>query len=90
MNLVIDNYDSFTYNLESSKHKGHGKIEGLEEGEEGEYLSDRLTTETLRWMRRHLKESSDKPFFVYLSHYGVHTPLEGPKDWVARYEDSLL
>lgn len=40
-------------------------------GEEGEYLTDRLTTEAADFIRT----SADTPFFLYLSHYAVHTPI---------------
>ena len=30
---------------------------------------------------------SDKPFFLYLAHYAVHTPLGGRPDVVAKYEE---
>lgn len=56
-------------------------IETLEDGPENEYLTDRLTDETLRL----IKESRDEPFFMVLSHYAVHTPLEGKPDLVEKY-----
>lgn len=57
------------------------KIETLEDGPENEYLTDRLTDETLRL----ITESRDEPFFMFLSHYAVHTPLEGHPDLVEKY-----
>jgi len=51
-------------------------------GEDGEYLADRLTDESLKF----LEANSDGPFLLYLSHYGVHTPLEGKEELVAKYE----
>jgi arylsulfatase A-like enzyme len=54
----------------------------LADGKEGEYLTDRLTDEAVKFIR----ESKDKPFFLYFPHYGVHTPLEGKKEVVAKYE----
>lgn len=41
-------------------------------GTPGEYLTDRLTDEALRVIDR----TEGRPFFIYLSHYGVHSPLE--------------
>lgn len=38
----------------------------------GEYITDRLTDETIDWMR----SNADKPMFVMLSHYAVHEPFE--------------
>ena len=40
----------------------------LPDGRPGEYLTDRLTDEAVRFMT----ESRDKPFFLYFPHYGVH------------------
>lgn len=42
------------------------------EAPEGTYLSDHLTQEALKFIRRHRK----KPFFLYLPYYAVHTPLQ--------------
>ena len=39
---------------------------------EGEYLTDRLTEEALGFMRKH----RDRPFFLYLPYYAVHTPIQ--------------
>ncbi|MBL9140466.1 MAG: sulfatase-like hydrolase/transferase, partial [Phycisphaerae bacterium] len=47
----------------------------------GEYLTDRLTTEAIRFMQT----PREKPFFLVLSHYAVHTPIQAPKEVVDRY-----
>jgi arylsulfatase A len=46
-------------------------IPGLEEGKDGEYLTDRLTEEAEKFIEKH----QHKPFFLYLPHYGVHAPF---------------
>jgi len=51
-------------------------------GQEGDYLVDRLAEEAEKFIRT----NADKPFFLMLSHYAVHTPLQGKPDKVARYE----
>ena len=51
-------------------------------GKEGEYLTDRLTDESVKF----LEANKDKPFLLYLSHYAVHTPLESKKELTNRYE----
>jgi arylsulfatase A-like enzyme len=56
-------------------------IPTLEGGEPGEYLTDRLTDEAIRFIRR----NKDEPFLVYLSHYAVHTPLQAPEDLIEKY-----
>lgn len=48
---------------------------------ENEYLTDRLNTEATDFIRR----NQSTPFFLYLSHYAVHTKLAGKPDKVAKY-----
>ena len=55
----------------------------LEDGPEGEYLTDRLTDEAIELIR----EPRDEPFFIYLSHYAPHTPIEAKEEDIAFYED---
>jgi arylsulfatase A-like enzyme len=57
-------------------------IPGLEEGKEGEYLTDRLTTEAETF----IEKNKDKPFFLYLAHHGVHIPLQAKKELIAKYQ----
>ncbi len=47
-----------------------------------EYLADRLTDEALAYIDAHQEE----PFFLYLSHYAVHIPLQAKKPTIAKYE----
>jgi arylsulfatase A-like enzyme len=46
------------------------------------YLTDRLTDASLEF----IENNRDSPFFLVLSHYAVHTPLQAPADEVERYE----
>ncbi len=71
------------YNVEKSG-KGNGKeknIENLDDAPEGTYLSDHLTDKTVAF----IKDKKDQPFFVYLAHYGVHTPFESKEEKVKAY-----
>jgi arylsulfatase A len=47
-----------------------------------EYLVDRCNLEAVEFIERH----KDGPFFLYLSHYAVHTRLSGKEELVAKYE----
>jgi arylsulfatase A-like enzyme len=49
---------------------------------EGEYLTDREADEAVKFIKQH----KDKPFFLYMAHYAVHTPIQAKKDVVAKYE----
>ena len=53
----------------------------LGKGEEGEYLTDRLTKEAVSFIENH----KDQPFFLYLSHYAVHVPQQAPADLIEKY-----
>lgn len=57
-------------------------IPTLEDGIEGEYLTDRLTNEALNLINK----AEDKPFFLYLSYYTVHIPLQAPLSLVKKFE----
>lgn len=75
----------YPYNVPQNPKKSgnHKNIEGLEKGVEGEYLTDRLTEETVKF----LEQEHEKPFFAMLCHYGVHTPLEAKQAVVKKYEE---
>jgi len=47
-----------------------------------EYLVDRCNLEAIEFIERHKNE----PFFLYLSHYAVHTRLNGKPELVAEFE----
>jgi len=57
----------------------------LEGGQEGEYLTDRLTDEAIRFIEAH----RERPFFMYFAHYAVHTPLQAKPELVAHYEKKV-
>lgn len=54
----------------------------LSDGKSGQYLTDRLTDEAINF----LNSSKEEPFFLYFSHYGVHTPLQAKKEMIDYYE----
>ncbi|MDG1754417.1 MAG: sulfatase [Rhodothermales bacterium] len=56
-------------------------VPGLEEGNQGEYLTDRLTDEALDFIDSHPTD----PFFLVLSHYSVHTPIQAKDSTTAPY-----
>ena len=80
----------YPYKKEGNKN-GHGGAltQGLEKGTPGEYLTDRLTDESVKFIEDQTKSNPDKPFFVFLSHYGVHTPFEAKKELVEKYKKKL-
>jgi len=56
-------------------------VPDLDDGREGDYLTDRLTDVTIDFLTRH----RDEPFLFVLSHYAVHTPLQAPEGLTAKY-----
>lgn len=52
-----------------------------ENGEEGEYLTDRLTEEAIRF----IDTAQNKPFFLYLAYYTVHIPLQAKEEYIEKY-----
>lgn len=50
---------------------------------EGAYLADFLTDRAVDFIRRH----KDGPFFLYLPHFGVHSPHQAKDEWIARFRD---
>ncbi len=54
----------------------------MSSGPKGEYLTDRLTDESIKFLDR----VGDKPFLLYLSHYAVHTPLQSKANLTAKYK----
>jgi len=53
----------------------------LEDGPEGEYLTDRQTDEAIKF----IEKPGEKPFFVYLSYYAVHNPMQAKEHLVQKF-----
>lgn len=76
----------YPYNVKRAGDKSkHKEIVGLEKGVDGEYITDRLTTETVNFISTHKEE----PFFAVLCHYAVHTPLQAKEEKIRKYEQKL-
>ena len=65
--------------------RGNDTLPYLSEGPPGEYLTDRLTEEACRFIRQHQEE----PFFLYLPHYAVHTPIQAKDSLTDYYRKKL-
>ncbi len=57
-------------------------INTMEQGPNGEYITDRLGMEAVRFIRAH----AERPFFLYLPHFAVHTPIQAKKPMIDRYQ----
>lgn len=54
---------------------------------EGEYLADHLTDKAVEFIRENDPEKTGSPFFLYLAHYAVHTPIEAKKSIIEKYQE---
>lgn len=59
--------------------KGHFNDEGI-------YLGDYLTDQAVKFIEENKPENTGKPFFLYLSHYAVHTPIEAKEELIKKYQ----
>jgi arylsulfatase A-like enzyme len=66
--------------------EGQGQIPTLPGRREGEYLTDREADEAVGFIRRH----KDKPFFLYMAHYAVHTPIQAKEKLIEKYRGRPL
>ncbi len=57
-------------------------IPNFPNGPDGEYLTDRITDEAIKL----IESNGDDPFFMYLSHYAVHIPIQVPQKYIKKYE----
>lgn len=49
----------------------------------GEYLADFLTDKAVDFITRH----KEQPFFLYLPHFGVHSPHQAKSNWIEKFKD---
>lgn len=58
-------------------------IPNLENGPEGQYMTDRLADEAVDF----IDANSNKPFLLYFSLYSVHAPFKAPAERVEKYTE---
>jgi arylsulfatase A len=64
------------------QNETRSSIPTLPPRKQGEYLSDREADEAVRF----IAENKDRPFFLHMCPYAVHTPLEGKPELIAKYQ----
>lgn len=57
----------------------------LEKGKKGEYLTDRLKDEAIKF----IEQQKDHPFFIYFPHYAVHTPIQAHDSLTQYYQGKI-
>jgi len=58
------------------------RISNLPDGPTGEYITDRLTDEAIRF----IESAKTVPFFLNLWHYAVHAPYQGKEEHIECFE----
>ncbi|NIP96366.1 MAG: sulfatase-like hydrolase/transferase, partial [Akkermansiaceae bacterium] len=71
---------SYYFPYKSERH-AWSNVPDMEDGKEGDYLTDALTDRALVFM----ETNRDKPFFLNLWYYTVHTPIQARKDKLEKY-----
>ncbi|MEZ0277022.1 MAG: sulfatase-like hydrolase/transferase, partial [Roseimicrobium sp.] len=64
------------------KHFDFNTTPKVEIPQEDTYLADFLTEKAVDFITRH----KDKPFFLYLPHFGVHSPFQAKKELIERFQ----
>ncbi len=62
---------------------GRRHVGTITDGPDGEYITDRLTDEALRF----IEQNRERPFFLNLWHYGVHGPWGHKEAYTAAFKD---
>jgi arylsulfatase A-like enzyme len=58
----------------------------LEDGPDGEYLTDRLAAETIRFIEEQTEQRPGHPFLAMLSFYTVHTPIQASRTHIGHFQ----
>lgn len=77
-----------SYFFPFSRKKGENKssaVPDFEAAMEGDYLTDLFADEAVKFVEKNRDES----FFLFLSHYSIHTPIQAKSDHVEKYEKKL-
>lgn len=56
-------------------------VPDLDSGMEGEYLTDRLTDEVIKWMNA----NKDTTFFIYLAYFNPHRPTQAKEKYTEKF-----
>ena len=62
-------------------------IRGHFNKESGDYLTDLLTDEAIAFIQENNPHETGKPFFVYLAHHAVHTPIQAKEGLIEGFND---
>ena len=71
---------SYYFPYTSEQHPSTN-VPGMQDGEKGDYLTDALTDKAIQFIENHV----DRPFFLNMWYYTVHTPIHPRKDKLEKY-----
>ena len=80
-------YQGFDEGYELRGHYNYTTEPQQQNVDPNEYSSDRITENTIDFMKRSVK--SNKPFFAYVPYYLVHRPLEPKPEYLKHFEEVL-
>ncbi|MBL6843395.1 MAG: sulfatase [Verrucomicrobiae bacterium] len=60
----------------------HGKVPGLQDVPDDEFVTTTLSRRAVSF----IESSKDQPWFLYLTMFAVHTPIQAKKDLLDKYE----
>lgn len=69
----------FGIDREELGYKGH-----LKDGDK--YLTDKLTDIAIDFMEKNNPKKTGKPFFLYLAHHAIHTPIQAKEGYSDKYK----
>ncbi len=76
------NIAGFTHGMPVNGYFSPWGFPNLADGPDGEYLTDRLTDEAIALIRGRDRE---RPFFLNMWYYSVHTPIQAKEEIIAKY-----
>ena len=62
---------------------GYWDVPDLDQAKEDDYLTDKITDHAISF----ISQNRDRPFFLCLAHYAVHTPIQSPPALVKEYQE---
>lgn len=61
-------------------------VEPGKKPEQGYHLTEDLADDAIAWINRKQSIDPDKPYFMYFSTGGAHSPLHVPQEWIAKFK----
>ncbi|MCB1097801.1 MAG: sulfatase [Verrucomicrobiae bacterium] len=66
-------------------NNGASAVPDFDQAKDGDYLTDLLAGEAIKFVEDH----KAAPFFLFMAHYSIHTPIQAKTDHVEKYQKKL-